>query len=96
MVRRNGYGNNKTPEGHKLTTANEIIEDNTSDYLDYHHLDNQEKYRPTWTFYFATELLQLNQCVVEQVKGTYTIFLIPRTSITEDRRKYITYDQIDV
>ena len=96
MVRRNENGNNKTSEGNKLTTANEILYENTSDSIDYHHLDKQEKYRPTWTFYFATELLQLNQCEVEQVKGTYTIFLIPGTSIPEDRRKYITYGQIDV
>ena len=75
--------------------ANAIVDEDTEKSLEYRDLVNMEKYHDTWNSSFANEIGRLAQGIHE-VPQTNTILFIPKSDITKDRRKEITYGQIVV
>ncbi len=68
-----------------------IINDNTGDVLEYHHLMKMDKHKKVWAHGFATEIGQLLQGI-RNVPGTDTCFFIPKSLIPA--HKHPTYRRI--
>ena len=66
--------------------ANSIINEETGKYLEYRDLVKMEKYHDTWTNSFENELGRITQGISD-VPGTNSIFFIPKSDISKDRRK---------
>jgi hypothetical protein len=75
--------------------ANSVLGKNGK-LLEYRHLIANSKTRETWTHYalYGNELGRLAQGMPGQVKGTDTIFFIPRHSVPKERAKDVTYGLI--
>ena len=66
------------------------IDEDTGKALEYRDLIKKDKYRDIWSTSRANELGRLAQGVCD-VKGTNSIFFIPKSEIPKYRLKYITY-----
>jgi hypothetical protein len=62
-----------------------------SKLLKYHHLIDNPKTRATWTHSYGNKLGQLVQRMPSLVKGTDTIFYIPRDKVWRARANDIVY-----
>ena len=72
-----------------------ILDDNTGDKLEYRDLIKRPKLRERWMRSLANELGRLSQGI-RDVKGTNTIYCVPRSEIPQDRRRDVTYGRIVV
>ena len=70
-----------------------VIDEDTGEALEYRDLTEKEKYRDIWSTSLANQLGRLAQNI-NGVKGTNTIFFIPKSEIPKDRLKDITYGRI--
>ena len=75
--------------------AGAIIDDKTGESLEYRDLIKRPDLKDTWFTSLANELGILAQGI-RDIKGTDTIFFIPKSEIPQDRRKDITYGRIVV
>lgn len=73
--------------------ANTILDPDSGKELEYRHLIKMDKYKEVWSASFARELYQLAQGN-ETIKGTDTIFFIPRSKVPPGRK--VTYGRIVV
>ena len=73
--------------------ANSVLGEN-GELLEYCHLIANPKTRATWTHSYGNELGRLAQGMPGRVKGTDTIFFIPRHSVPKERAKDVTYGLI--
>ena len=73
--------------------ANSVLGEN-GELLEYRHLTANPKTRETWTHSYGNELGRLAQGMPGRVKGTNTIFFIPRHSVPKERTKDVTYGLI--
>ena len=64
-----------------------VLDDDTGDLLEYHHLIKHPKYRDTWSQSFGTEVRRL-------ATATETIFFINKNEIPTERRGDVTYGRI--
>jgi hypothetical protein len=70
--------------------ANSIL-GKQSELLEYHHLIANPKTRATWTHSYGNKLGRLVQGMPGQVKGTDTIFFIPRNRVPRASANNVTY-----
>ncbi len=70
--------------------ANSVLGKN-GELLQYRHLTANPKTRETWTHLYGNERGRLAQGMPGRVKGTDTIFFIPRHSVPKERTKDVTY-----
>lgn len=75
--------------------AGAIIDEETGQAMEYRDLIKHPKHKNTWEFSLANKLGRLAQGIRE-VKGTNTIFFIPKSEIPKDRLKEVTYGRIVV
>ena len=68
-----------------------VLNDETGEIMEYHHLVSNPKYRDTWKNAYGKELGRLAQEIPGIVKGTDTIVFIHKTSVPQDRWKDVTY-----
>jgi len=73
--------------------ANSVLGEN-GELLEYRHLTANPKTRETWTYSYGNELGRLAQGMPGRVKGTDTIFFIPRQAVPKERTKDVTYGLI--
>ena len=73
--------------------ANAIIDPETGDALEYHQLIKRDEYKQRWMASFTKELQQLAQGN-NDIKGTDTIFFIPKHQVPTGRK--VTYGRIVV
>ena len=66
--------------------AGTVIYEDTGKALEYRDLIKKEKYLDTWSTSLANELGRLAQGISD-VKGTNTIFFIPKSEIPKDSDK---------
>ena len=78
-----------------LYFAGAIIDEVTGKSLEYRDLIKDPKLATTWQKSLANELGRLAQGI-RDVKGTDTIFFIPKSEIPRDRLKEVTYARIVV
>ena len=64
--------------------------------MEYRHLIGDPKYREIWVQAYVNELGRLAQGMEGRVKGTKTIFFIPKEDLPAERWKYVTYGRIVV
>ena len=64
-----------------------VLDDDTGDLLEYHHLIKHPKYRDTWSQSFGKEVRRL-------ATTTETIFFINKHKIPTERRGDVTYGRI--
>jgi hypothetical protein len=67
--------------------ANAILDKDTGDLLEYHHLIKHSKYRNTWSQSFGKEI----RCLTTTAE---TIFFINKHQILKDRQGDVTYGRI--
>ena len=75
--------------------AGAVIDEDIGKALKYRDLIKKDKYRDIWSTSLENELGILVQGI-RNVKGTNTIFFIPKSEIPKDRLKDITYGRIVV
>ncbi len=64
-----------------------VLDNDTGNLLEYHHLIKHPKYKDTWSNSFGTEIRRL-------VTMTETIFFISKTDFPHNRRGNLTYGRI--
>ena len=72
-----------------------ILDEKTGQQLEYRDLVKRPELRERWHRSLANELGRLAQGIRE-IKGTNTIFFIPKSEIPPDRRKDITYGRLSL
>ena len=80
---------------HKEFFAGVIIDEKTGKSLEYRELIKRPETRETWFRSLSNEIGRLAQGI-RDIKGTDTIFFIPKYEIPKDRLKDITYARIVV
>jgi hypothetical protein len=85
--------NRKLPMTWLCKMANAVLGKN-GELLEYRHLIANPKTRATWTHSYRNELGQLAQGTPGRVKGTDTIFFIPRHMVPKERTRDVTYGLI--
>ena len=73
--------------------AGAIIDEKTSESLEYRELIKRQKSRDTWFRSLATEMERLTQGI-RDIKRTDTIFFVPKHEIAKVRLKEVTYARI--
>jgi hypothetical protein len=76
--------------------ANTIIDPDTGASMEYRHLIKHPKYSKLWEHSFSNEIGRLAQGVGGRIKGTDTINFIEYNKVPIDRRKDVTYGNIQV
>ena len=71
-----------------------ILNTDTGELMEYHHLIKNPKYCATWKNAYGKELGRLAQGIPGTVQGTNTIVFISANHIPPDRRKDVTYGWI--
>ena len=77
---------------HIVPQANAVLHPDTGAVMEYRALVTHPKAHTTWTTSFASELGRLAQRVGARIKGTDTIFFIPKTAVPPDGT--VTYGRI--
>ena len=80
---------------YKYYFAGAIIDQETGKKLEYRDLVKRPEKREQWLRSLANELGRLAQGI-RDIKGTNTIYFIPKADIPPERRKEITYGRIVV
>ena len=70
--------------------AGAIIDETTGESLEYRDLIKRPDLRDVWFHSLANELGRLAQGI-RDIKGTNTIFFIPKSGIPKDRLREVTY-----
>jgi len=73
---------------------NAVLDKDTGELLEMHHLLVNPKYKDVWGKSHTTELGRLAQGIPGVSKGTNTIVFITRDEIPMDRLKNVTYGRI--
>ena len=71
--------------------AEAVLDDETEDLLEYHHLVKHPNHRKVWGGSFGKEVGLLSQGLPIIAKGTDTLNLIFKNEIPADRFKDVTY-----
>ena len=79
----------------ELYFAGAIVDEVTGQSLEYRDLIKDPKRAPTWQNSLANELGRLSQGI-RDIKGTDTVFFIPKSEIPRDRLRDVTYARIVV
>ena len=93
VVSAKQMANRKFPMTWLCEMANSVLGEN-GELLEYRHLTANPKTRETWTHSYGNELGRLAQGMPGRVKGTDTIFFIPRQAVPKERTKDVTYGLI--
>ena len=93
VVSAKQMANRKFPLTWLCEMANSVLGEN-GELLEYRHLTANPKTRETWTHSYGNELGRLAQGMPGRVKGTDTIFFIPRQAVPKERTKDVTYGLI--
>ena len=93
VVSAKQMANRKLPMTWLCEMANSVLGEN-GELLEYRHLTANPKTRETWTHSYGNELGRLAQGMPGRVKGTNTIFFIPRQAVPKVRTKDVTYGLI--
>ena len=71
--------------------AHNVLDPDTGKSLSYRQLRQHPKLGPAWNVSSANEFGRLAQGIGGRVKGTNTIFFIPKSQVPLDRRKDVSY-----
>ena len=71
--------------------TNNVLDEETKQMLSYRQLLQHPKYKDDWAISSANEFGRLAQGLKGRVKGTNTIFFIPKSQVPADRLKDVTY-----
>jgi hypothetical protein len=72
-----------------------VIDEETGDSLEYHHIIKHPKYKEVWTRSYANELGCLTNGI-RNIPGTKTMQYIRKSDIPKDRLKNVAYSKIVV
>ena len=75
---------------------NEVLNEDAEELMEYIHLIEDPKYREIWGQAYGNKLGRLAQGMEGRVKGTNTIFFIPKEDLPSARWKDVTYGRIVV
>ena len=75
--------------------AGSIIDNVTGESMEYRNLIKSDKHRAIWEHSLANEIGRVAQGI-RNIKGTETIFFIPKSEIPKDRFRDVTYGKIVV